>query len=88
LNNGELTMRKALILTTALVGIGGLVVAAQASQDRAPEKNGTPVTSQTESLGKDGKDLDAPRDERSREAREQYREERRKAHEEEEETRD
>jgi len=40
-------MRKALILTTLLVGIGGLVAAAQASQDRAPETDGTQVTTQT-----------------------------------------
>ena len=77
-------MRKALILTTALIGIGGLVAAAQASQDRSPEKNGAPATSQAESLSKDGKDLGAPRDERSHEARERH-EERREAHEEEEE---
>jgi hypothetical protein len=81
-------MRKALILTTALVGIGGLVAAVQASQDRAPEKYSAQVTSQPESPGKDAKDFGAPRDERSREARERNREERREAHEEEDEDRD
>ena len=74
-------MRKTLILTTALVGIAGLVAAAQASQDRAPDS--AQVTSQPESPGKDAKDIVAPRDERSHEARERNREGRREAHEEE-----
>lgn len=69
-------MRKALILTTVLAGIGGLVAAAQASQDKVPEKDGAPATSQTESLGKDAKGLGAPHDQRSHEARERHREER------------
>ncbi len=82
-------MRKALILTTVLVGIGGLVAAAQASQDRAPEKDGAQVTSQTESPGKDdAEDIGAPRGERTPEAHKRHREEHREAHEEEDDDRD
>ena len=40
-------MRKVLIVAAVLTGIGGLVAAAQASQDRAPETDGTQVTTQT-----------------------------------------
>ena len=46
------------------------------------------MTSQTEILGKDAGDPDARRDERSHEARERYGEERKEAHEEEDEDRD
>jgi hypothetical protein len=67
-----------------LIGIGGLVGAAQASQDRASEKNGAEMLNQAERLDKDAKELGAPRDERSNEVRERYREERREAHEDEE----
>ncbi|MGY4567139.1 hypothetical protein [Bradyrhizobium sp. USDA 3256] len=77
-------MRKALILTTVLAGIGGVVAVAQASQDRVPDKDNSQVTTQTESVRKDGEHLGAPRDERSHEARERHREERREAHEKEE----
>jgi hypothetical protein len=79
------TMRKALILTTVLAGIGGLVAAAQASQDKVPENDSSEVTTQTERFPRDGGHLGAPRDEHSGEARERYREERREAHEKEEE---
>jgi hypothetical protein len=71
-----------MILTTVVVGIGGLVAAAHAGQDRMPEKDSSQVTAQTESLHKDGEHLGTPRDERSREAHKRYREERREAHEE------
>ncbi len=81
-------MRKALILATALVGIGGLFAAAKASQDKAPEKDDAQVTRQTESLGKEAKDIDPRRDQRSHEARERSREERGEAQEEEDENRD
>lgn len=74
-------MRKALILTTMLAGIGGLVAAAQASQDKVP-KDASQVTPQTESLRSDGEGLGAPQDERSHEARERSRDEHREAHEE------
>lgn len=67
-------MRKALILTTALAGIGALVAVAQASQHGGPEKDSSQAIAQTQS--EDGERLDGPRDERSREARERYREER------------
>lgn len=73
-------MRKALILMTALAGIGGLLAAAQASQDRVPDKDSSQV--QTESFRKDGEHLGAPLDERPHEARERSREECREAHEE------
>jgi hypothetical protein len=79
---GKPKMRKALILTTMLAGIGGLVAVAQASQDKVPEKDASEVTTQTESLRKDGESLGAPRDERSHEARERSRDEHRRAHEE------
>jgi hypothetical protein len=75
-------MRKVLILTTMLAGINGLVVVAQASQDKAPKKDSSQVTTQTESFHKDGEHLGTPRDERSHEASEQSREERRGGHEE------
>ena len=75
-------MRKALILTAMLAGIGGLVAVAQASQDKVPEKDASQVAPQTESLGKDRDHLGAPRDERSREASERSRDEHREAHEE------
>ena len=75
-------MRKALILTTMLAGIGGLVAVAQASQDKVREKDASQVTTQTDSLRKDGKGLGAPRDERSHEARERSRDAHRGAHEE------
>lgn len=82
LKDRELTMRKVMILTTVVVGIGGLVAAAHAGQDRVPEKDSSQVTIQTESLRKEGEHLGTPRDERSREARERYREERREVDEE------
>jgi hypothetical protein len=85
---GKPTMRKALILTTMLAGIGGLVAVAQASQDKVPEKHTSQVTTETENLRKYGEGLGAPRDERSHEARERTREERRGAHEEDDDDRD
>ncbi len=81
-------MRKALILTTILVGIGGLVAVAQASQDTMPGKDDSQVTTQTEDFRKGGEHVGAPRDERTQQACERYREERREAHEEEHEDRD
>lgn len=77
-------MRKTLILTVTFIGIGGLVAAAQASQDRVPEGDSSQVTTRTESFQKDGGLLGAPRDERSQAARERYREEHSEAHEHEE----
>jgi hypothetical protein len=77
-------LRKALILTTLLVGIGGLVAAAQASQDRAPETDGTQLTTQTGRFHEDGEHISAPREGRTHETREQHREERREADEKEE----
>ncbi|MGY4314137.1 hypothetical protein [Bradyrhizobium sp. JR3.5] len=81
-------MRKTLILTTVLAGIGGLVAVAQANQDRVLGKDNSQVTTQTESVRKDGEHPGAQRDERSHEARERHREERREPREQEDEDRD
>jgi hypothetical protein len=78
-------MRKALILTTVLAGIGGLVAAVQASQDKVPENDSSQAATQTENIRKDGERLGGPRDERSHEARERSREERGEGYEKEEE---
>jgi hypothetical protein len=59
------------------------MVAAQASQDRVPEKDRSQATSPTEGFRRDGDHPDA-REGRSREAREHYRDERKEAHEQEE----
>jgi hypothetical protein len=69
-------MRKVLIVAAVLTGIGGLVAAAQASQDRAPETHGTQVTTQTGRFHQDGEHISAPREERTHEACEQRQEER------------
>jgi hypothetical protein len=88
LETKELSMRKILILTVTFIGIAGVVAAAQASQDRAPEKDSSQVTTQTESSHKDGEQVRAPRGERSQQGRERYREERSEADEHEDEDRD
>jgi hypothetical protein len=77
-------MRKALILTTVLAGIGGLAAVAQASQDRGPDKDNSQITPRTESARKDREHLGGPHDARSNEGRGQHRDERREAHEKEE----
>ncbi len=74
-------MRKALILTTVLAGIGGLAVA-QASH-KVPQKDASQMRTQTESLREAGEHLGAPRDEHSHEASERSRKEHREAREEE-----
>ena len=79
-------MRKALILTAVLAGIGGLVAVAQASQDLGTEKGGSQAVAQTER--NDGTRLSTPQDERSHEAHGRNREERREAREEEDEDQD
>jgi len=81
-------MRKALLLATALVGIGGLFAAAKAGQHTSPERDDAQITGRTESLGKSAKDISVPPDRGIHEARERSREERRVVKEEEDEDRD
>lgn len=81
-------MRKALILATALVGIGGLFAAAKASHDKVPDKDDAQLTRQTENPGEEAKELGAPHNESFHEARERSHQERRQVHEEEDEDRD
>ena len=83
-SKGQLTIRKAVIMTAVLAGFGELVVVARASQDSSPEKNDSQVTIRAEGFHKDPNHMGAPRDEHSSEAREQHREEGREAHENEE----
>lgn len=78
-------MRKALLLTTVLAAMGGAALAAQASQDRAPDRDGVEPTTQQDASRKDTDRVSASRDERAHESRERTREEGRQAHEEEEE---
>jgi hypothetical protein len=62
-------MRKILIVAGVLTCIGGLMAAAQASQDRALESDGAQVTTQTGRFHDDGEHMSAPREGHTHETR-------------------
>jgi hypothetical protein len=73
-------MRKALMLAAALAGIGGLMAAARASQDGPTQTESAQATTHADGFRKADRE-GAARDDRSHEAHEQDREERKGTHE-------